>query len=57
MVRGLIVLNGLMTLVAVLGALTGVYNRFAWGLVGMFGLFTFGFALAAQARTLAREPR
>ena len=50
MVEGLIIMNALLTLVAVLGALTGVYNRFAWGPVGMFGLFTFGFARVATSR-------
>ena len=45
-VYGLIVVNGLATLVAVLGAVTGVYNRFAWGPVGMFGVFTVGFLFA-----------
>ena len=55
MIRGLVVLNGLMSLVAVLGAITGVYNRFAWGPVGMFGLFTLGFAVVAPGRMRARE--
>ncbi len=55
MVCGLIVLNGLATLVAVFGALTGVYNRFAWGPVGMFGLFTLSFVLVTTARVSASE--
>jgi len=55
MVQGLIVMNVLLTLVAVLGALTGVYNRLAWGPVGMFGLFTLGFAVVAPGRMRARE--
>ncbi len=46
MVYGLIVVNALAALVAVLGALSGVYNRFAWGPVGMFGMFTLGFVFA-----------
>jgi hypothetical protein len=55
MVSGLIVANGLATLVAVLGALSGVYNQFAWGPVGMFGLFTLGFVLVTTARVSASE--
>jgi len=55
MIRGLVVLNGLMSLVAVLGAITGVYNRFAWGPVVMFGLFTLGFVLVAPSRSKARK--
>ena len=51
----LIVVNGLATLVAVFGALTGVYNRFAWGPVGMFGLFTLSFALVTTARVSASQ--
>ena len=56
MVRGLIVMNGLATLVAVFGARSGVYNRFAWGPVGMFALFTLGFVLVAPARVSTLEP-
>ena len=56
MVRGLIVMNGLATLIAVLGAVSGVYNRFAWGPVGMFASFTLGFVLVGPARVSAPEP-
>jgi hypothetical protein len=56
MVGGLIVLNGLATLVAVFGALTHVYNQLAWGPVGMFGLFTLGFVVVAAARPSVSEP-
>ena len=48
MFLGLIVLNALLTLVAVLGALTHVYNQFAWGPVAMFGAFAIGFARPAR---------
>jgi hypothetical protein len=54
MVRGLLAVNGLAALVAVLGAATGVYNRFAWGPVGMFAVFAVGFALATPTGVLAR---
>jgi hypothetical protein len=57
MIWGMIVVNGLATLVAVFGALSGVYNQFAWGPVGMFGIFTLSFVLAAPKRVLAAERR
>jgi hypothetical protein len=50
-VRGALVLNALATIVAVSGALTGVYNAFAWGPVAMFGAFTLAFALHARETT------
>ena len=60
MLRGLVVVNGLAATVAVLGAVSGVYNRLAWGPVGMFLMFTIGFVLAgpagAPARASSREP-
>jgi hypothetical protein len=52
-VAGLIVVNGLATVVAVLGALTRVYNELAWGPVAMFGLFTVGFLLSTRAPRVA----
>ena len=55
MVSGLIVVNGLATLVGVFGAMFGVYNRFAWGAVGMFGVFTLSFVLVTAERTSAAE--
>lgn len=55
MVRGLTVVNGLATLVAIAGAFSGVYNQFAWGPVGMFALFTAGFAHLAPLRTAASQ--
>jgi len=55
MVRGRIVLNGLAALVALLGAVTGVYNRFAWGPVGMFAMFALGFIFVTPARVSDRH--
>jgi hypothetical protein len=55
MVSGLIVVNGLAALVAVIGALDGVYNLFAWGPVGMFGLFALGFAFVSAPQVSAVE--
>lgn len=49
MVSGLIVVNALAAIVAVYGALSGVYNQFAWGPVGMFGMFAFSFVLVTAA--------
>ena len=57
MVQGLIVMNGLATVIAVFGAPSGVYNQFAWGPVGMFALFTLGFALVAPVRVSSIDPR
>jgi hypothetical protein len=50
MLWGLLVMNGLSTLVSVLGAWSGVYNQLAWGAVGMFALLTMGFVVIAPAR-------
>ena len=55
MVTGLIVVNGLAALVAVFGALSGVYNGFAWGPVGMFGMFALSFVLVTAPRVTASE--
>ena len=41
--HGLIVSNGLAAGVAVFGALSGVYNQFAWGPVAMFSMLTLAF--------------
>jgi hypothetical protein len=43
MVRGLMVTNALLAVIAVTGALSGVYNFFAWGPVAMFGFFAYAF--------------
>ena len=49
MVLGLTILNGLAALASVWGALSGVYNQFAWGPVGTFALCTVGFLLVGKA--------
>ena len=48
MVLGLTVSNGLAALVAVVGALSGVYNQFAWGPVATFALCAIGFLLVGR---------
>jgi len=48
MVLGLGVANALAAFVAVAGALTGVYNQFAWGPVATFGTFAIGFAFRSR---------
>lgn len=48
MVLGLTVSNGLAALVAVVGALSGVYNQFAWGPVATFALCAIGFFLVGR---------
>lgn len=49
MVLGFTVLNGLAALASVWGALSGVYNSFAWGPVATFALCAVGFFLVGQA--------
>jgi hypothetical protein len=49
MVLGLIVLNGLAAIVALSGALSGVYNQFAWGPVATFALCATSFLLVGRA--------
>ena len=49
MVLGLAVLNGLAAGVALLGALSGVYNQFSWGPVATFTMFCIGFLVVGQA--------
>jgi hypothetical protein len=44
MVRGLMVTNGLLAVIAVFGALSGIYNMFSWGPAGLFLFFAIGFA-------------
>ena len=48
-VLGLTVSNGLAAIVAVVGAVSGVYNQFAWGPVATFALFAIGFLLVGRA--------
>ncbi len=57
MVLGLAVLNGLAAIAAVLGALSGVYNQFAWGPVATFALCAIGFLLVGRASMLASTPK
>ena len=47
-VLGLAVSNGLAAMVAVFGAVSGVYNQFAWGPVITFVLFTVGFIVIGR---------
>lgn len=56
MVLGLGISNGLAAAVAVLGAVSGVYNQFAWGPVATFGLFAIAFLSAVRSRTPAGAP-
>lgn len=49
MIRGLAAGNVLATLVATSGAVTNVYNEFAWGPVITFALFSLGFVQASRS--------
>jgi hypothetical protein len=53
-VLGLTVLNGLSAVVAVLAALSGVFNALAWGQAGLYALFTILFAIVGWARMSAK---
>jgi hypothetical protein len=53
LVLGLAVLNGLAAGVALFGALSGVYNQFAWGPVATFALFAVAFTLIRRSEMLA----
>ncbi len=57
---GLTVLNGLSAVVAVVAALSGVFNALAWGQAGLYTLFTVLFVMAGRAsmspRTGAKMP-
>ena len=59
-VLGLTVLNGLSAVVAVLAALSRVFNALAWGQAGLYALFTVLFVIAGRAsmspRTGAKTP-
>jgi len=57
LVLGLAVLNGLAALASVWGALSGVYNQFAWGPVITFSLCAVGFVLAARGARSAKTPK
>ena len=53
-VLGLVVSNGLAAVVAVLGAMSGVYNQFAWGPVLTFSVFAVAFLLVGRPGMSAR---
>ena len=57
MVRGLGVANALAALVAVVGALSGVYNQFAWGPVATFSVFAIGFASWSRTNTVPSDAK
>jgi hypothetical protein len=57
MVLGLSVLNSLAALASVWGALSGVYNQFAWGPVAIFALCAVGFFLVGRASLSASTPK
>src|SRR2546428_6652582 len=48
MVLGLTVLNGFSAVVAVMAALSGVFNALAWAQAGLYGLFTVLFVVAGR---------
>ena len=48
LVLGFAVLNSLAAIVAVMGAVSGVYNEFAWGPVVTFTVFAIGFFLVGR---------
>jgi hypothetical protein len=49
MVLGLTVLNGLSAVVAVVAALSGVFNALAWGQAALHTVFTVLFVMAGRA--------
>ena len=49
MVLGLTVMNGLSAVVAVVAALSGVFNALAWGQAGLYAAFTVLFVMAGRA--------
>jgi hypothetical protein len=57
MVLGLTVLNGLAALASAWGALSGVYNYFAWGPVATFALCAAGFFLVGRASMPTSPPK
>ena len=57
MVLGLGVANALAAFVAVAGALSGVYNQFAWGPVATFSVFAIGFAFWARNNSMPSDEK
>lgn len=49
MVLGLTVLNGLSAVVAIIAALSGVFNALAWGQAALYAVFTVLFVMAGRA--------
>lgn len=49
MVLGLTVLNGLSAVVAVVAALSGLFNALAWGQAGLYAVFTVLFVMVGRA--------
>ena len=45
--RGLVVANAMLSAVALIGALTHVYNAFAWGPTVMFAFFAASFSMSS----------
>lgn len=56
-ILGLAVSNGLSAVVAVAGAVSGVYNHLAWGPVATFALFTVAFISKGTLRIRAKVPK
>jgi len=55
-VLGLIFFNGLGAFAALLGALSGVYNQFAWGPVATFTLCAIAFLLVGREAISSSTP-
>ncbi len=49
MVLGLTIINAISAIVAIMGAVYGVYNGLAWMQVVLYALFTLGFFLVGKA--------
>jgi uncharacterized membrane protein len=54
MVRGLTVTNVLLAVIAVSGAVSGVYNAFAWGPAALFLFFAIAFVRVGASRQHVR---
>jgi hypothetical protein len=55
MVLGLTVLNALSAVVAVVAALSGVFNALAWAQAGLYTVFTLLFVVAGRASMSPRS--
>ncbi len=49
MVLGLTIINAISAIVAIMGALYGVYNVLGWMQAILYGLFTIGFIMVGKA--------